>query len=192
MVETAILSLASQSAVAAGTSSALATAGGVATAGAVASSTPVLLSAGGTLLSAGSLIAGVGGSILGGQQQAAAYKAQAIQYELSAKQEELRGRQQADAIRRTLQANLATQRATFSARGVNPYSGSPLVLAQESQTAAGKDIETAIYGAGMKSASDRLSATQARLEGKAQSTSGMISAAQTLYGGRDQFGSLLR
>jgi hypothetical protein len=111
---------------------------------------------------------------------------------MTAKQEELRGRQQADSIRRALQQNLATQRAVFSARGVNPNTGTPLVLSQQSETAAGRDIETAMFNSGMGAAQNRLAASQQRIEGKAAITSGYMKAADTLYGGRDMFGSLLR
>lgn len=89
-----------------------------------------------------------GASILGGFQQAGAYKAQAQQSEMAARTEELRGREQADRIRRSLQATLASQNAAFAARGVASGSGTPINIGNVSRTEAAADIEAARFGAG--------------------------------------------
>jgi hypothetical protein len=195
MVETVLLA-ASASATAAGTSAALATAGGVATAAQVAATTGGMIGSTlaasapfvGSLFTAGSAF----GQIQAGRQSAAISSAQARQYELQARQEELRGREQADAIRRSLQASLASQRAIFGARGINPNTGSPLVLSQQSRTEAGADIETAMYNSGATAEARRMQGAQSRLEGKVARSAGYQEAGTTLYGARGQLGSLLR
>lgn len=132
------------------------------------------------------------GAISGGLQQAAISKAQAQQYQLQARQEELRGREEADRIRRTLQANLATQNAIFSARGISPNSGTPVTLGTASRTAASRDIETAQFNASQAAGASRSRAAQSRIEGSAAKTAGYTTAATRLYGSRDSFGSLIR
>lgn len=130
----------------------------------------------GTVLSIGS----AAGSILGGQQQASVYKAQAQQSQLSARQEELKGRDQADKIRRSLQATLASQNAAFSARGISLNSGTPTNLARTSMNAASSDIQTAQFGAGMSAAAERGQAAQYKISAGAAKVSGYTSAAKPL------------
>lgn len=141
----------------------------------------------GSLISGGLTAASAFGSIMGGQQQSAVYKAQAAQYELSAKQEELRGREQADKIRRSLQATLASQNAAFGARGISTRSGTPVSLARGSMTEAGYDINLAQFGAGQSSAALRSQAGQSRVSASVAKTSGYTSAATSIY----KYGSLL-
>lgn len=133
-----------------------------------------------SLLSAGMTAASVFGQISGGGQQAAIAKAQAQQYELAAKQEELKGREQADNIRRSLQASLASQRAIFGARGIAQGSGTVRRLASESMTAASRDIDIARFGAGQQAGALRSQGAQARIEGSAARTAGYMGAVKTL------------
>lgn len=130
----------------------------------------------------GSLLSGVSaiGSILGGNQQAATANAQAKQYELSARTEELKGREQADNIRRSLQATLATQRATFSARGVSNLGGTPVNLAGVSSSNAGRDIQLAQFGAGQSADQARAQAGQSRVDASTAKIAGYTSAASTI------------
>lgn len=145
----------------------------------------------GSLLSGGLTAASAFGSIMGGQQQNAVYQAQARQSELAAKQEELKGREQADKIRRSLQATLASQNAAFAARGISLTSGTPVKLANVSSTEAAQDIENAQFGASMAAAAERGQAGVYRMSGKSAITSGYANAAFGLYGGKKSFGSLL-
>lgn len=117
------------------------------------------------LPSAGAVATGlsVAGALQSGQAQAASFKAQAQQNELAARQEELKGRQQADQIRRGLQSALSAQNAIFAARGINPNTGTPRALAQKSMRAAGQDIETSMFNAGMNVAQERAQAGQLRI-----------------------------
>lgn len=160
--------------------------------GSAATATTVGSIAGG-LATAGSALStilpvvGAVGSVMGGQQQASAYKAQARQSELAAKQEELRGREQADNIRRSLQATLASQNAAFAARGISPFTGTPLALSTESRNQASRDIDIARFGAGQAAGALRGQAGQQRIEASSARTSGYTQAASMLYKG----GSLL-
>lgn len=137
---------------------------------------------GGTLLSGALTAASAFGSIMGGSQQNAAYKAQAKQYELSARQEELKGRDQADKIRRSLQATLATQRAAWGARGVSSTGGTPVNLAAQSSNDASYDIQLAQFGAGMAAGADRGNGAQARISGSAAKMKGYTDAASRIGG----------
>lgn len=136
----------------------------------------------GSLLSGAFTAASAFGQISAGGQQSAIAKAQAQQYELAAKQEELRGREQADNIRRSLQASLASQRAIFGARGISTASGSPRALAAESSNAASRDIEAARFNAGQSAFTLRSQGGQARLEGKAAKMAGYTGALKTIGG----------
>lgn len=154
--------------------------------------TAVAISQGVGLIGAGLTAASAFGSVMSGQQESAVYKAQARQSELSARSEELKGREQADRIRRSLQATLASQNAAFAARGISIRSGTPVNIGNVSTTEASRDIETAQFGAGMASAAERGQAGVYRASGRAASTSGYTNAAGTLYSGRNQFASLIR
>lgn len=122
-----------------------------------------------------SLISGAG-SILGGFQQAGAYKAQAQQSELAARAEELKGREQADKIRRSLQATLASQNAAFAARGVSIGSGTPVNISNVSRTEAAADIEAAQFGSTMSAGSLRSQGGIYRQYGSAAKIGGFTSA----------------
>lgn len=158
------------------------------------------LSAGATLstIGAGSLIttgltaASAFGSIMSGQQQAGVYKAQAVQSELAAKTEELKGRQQADTIRRSLQATLASQNAAFAARGISLASGTPVNIGNVSKSNASRDIQTAQFGAGTAAAAERGTAATQRMSASAAKTTGYTTAATSLYAGKNTFGSLIQ
>ena len=198
MAETLILAAATTATTAAGTTAValpwLSTAGSlasIASAGGVAGS----IAGAGSLLSGASTLFSLGsafGQVQSGMQQAAVFKGQSRQYELAARQEELRGREQADRIRRSLQANLASQNAIFAARGVAPTSGSAVGIANRSRTEAGLDIENTMFNAGQSSYQQRAQAQQAKMQGSAARTSGYMKAAQTFAGSSDAFGSLLR
>ena len=149
-----------------------------------ASSTFAALPSFGSLLSFGSAVS----SISGGLQGNAIAKAQARQYELSARQEELKGREQADKIRRALQATLATQNATFAARGISLSSGTPVNLGNVSRTEAARDIEIAQFGASASAAAERSRAAQSKIQGRTSLTSGFSNAGLGLAG---KYGSLL-
>ena len=141
----------------------------------------------GSILSTGLSAASAFGSIMGGNQEAAAFKAQARQSELSARAEELKGRDQADKIRRSLQATLASQNAAFAARGISLNDGTPVNLGNVSKTQASQDIATAQFGAGMAAEAERGSAQQQRSSASSAKIKGYTGAASTLYKG----GSLL-
>ena len=145
-----------------------------------------------SLIGVASTAFGAVGSVMGGQQQAAVSAAQARQEMLSARQEELKGREEGDKIRRALSVSLASQNAIFSARGISTAGGTPLTLAGVSSTAAARDIETAQFNAGQAAASRRSQAAQFGIEGRAARTAGFTNAATSLFGAKDQFGSLLR
>lgn len=129
------------------------------------------------------LLAGaqIGGTLLAGQQQNAMYKAQAQQNEFAARTEELKGRDQADKIRRSLQATLASQNAAFAARGISLSSGTPKNIAAESKINASADIQNAMFGAGMGAAAERGTAAQNRMAGKAAVTASYTKAAGQTY-----------
>lgn len=157
----------------AGSLASIASAGGVA--GTIASAAPYV-----SLISTGLSGASALSQVAGGYQESAVYKAQARQSELSARQEELRGRDQADKIRRSLQATLASQRAGFAARGISPGSGTPVALGNISRTEAASDIETAMFGSQMAGAQERGQAAQYRLSGRSAVTKGYGGAASSL------------
>lgn len=198
MAESLILAAATTATTAAGTTAValpwLSTAGSlasIASAGGVAGGIASVGTAMGgisSLLSVGSAI----GQVSSGMQQSAIYKAQAQQYQLAAKQEELRGREQADRIRRSLQATLASQNAIFSARGIATGTGTPVTLARKSMTEAGADIEAAMFSAGQSAGALRSQAAQSKISASSAMTSGFTGAAEKLYKNRDAFGSLLR
>lgn len=176
----------------AGTEAAIASAG--ATIGPVTAAASGLgtLSTFGSILSPIMTIGSALGQVSSGMQQSAVYKAQAQQYQLAAKQEELKGREQADRIRRSLQANLASQNAIFGARGISTKSGTPVTLARQSMTEAGADIETAMFNAGQGAGALRSQATQSKISANSAKMAGYTGAAGKLYDNRDAFGSLLR
>ena len=176
----------------AGTGAAIASAGAAIGPVTAAASGLGTLSTVGSLLSPLMTIGSAVGQISSGMQQSAIYKAQAQQYQLAAKQEELRGREQADRIRRSLQANLASQNAIFSARGIATGMGTPVTLARKSMTEAGADIETAMFSAGQSAGALRSQAAQSKISASSAMTSGFAGAAGKLYENRDAFGSLLR
>jgi hypothetical protein len=127
------------------------------------------------------------GAISGGNQQASAYKAQAQQSQLAARQEELKGRQQADNIRRSLQATLASQNAAFSARGISLASGTPANLANVSKNEASNDIQIAQFGAAQSAEANRSQAGQSKLQASSAKIAGYTQAATSAY----KMGSLL-
>jgi hypothetical protein len=124
---------------------------------------------------------------MGGQQQAASYKAQAQQSQFAARQEELKGRQQADNIRRSLQATLASQNAAFSARGISLSSGTPLNLANVSKSEASNDIQIAQFGAAQSAGALRSQAGQQKIQASSAKVAGYTQAATSAY----KMGSLL-
>lgn len=130
----------------------------------------------GTVLSAGSAIS----SIMGGQQGAAVSKMQSQQAQLAARQEELKGRETAASIRRNLSASLASQNAIFAARGIAP-SGTPMTIANESKSAAARDIDLARFGAGQSAGALRTQAQQYQIEGQAKKIGGFADAAKSFY-----------
>lgn len=141
----------------------------------------------GSVLSTGLTAASAFGSIMGGSQQNTVYKAQARQSELAARTEELKGRQQADTIRRSLQATLASQNAAFAARGISLASGTPVNIGNQSRTQAAQDIELAQFGGTLAAEAERGTAQQLRMSGRAAKTTGYTNAATSIYKG----GSLL-
>lgn len=179
-METAILALAGSGATTAGTSAALGATTGVATASQVATTAPVLLSAGGTAAAGGFGALGVFSSLQAGRYQAAAYKSQSRQGELAARAEELRGRDQADKIKRTLQATLASQNAAFGSRMVALGSGTPRSIASLTNSEASADISRAQFGAGYGAAVSRAGASEARMAGRQAAMQGYIGAATSL------------
>ncbi len=148
------------------------------------SSAAALLPSIGTVMTA----AGAFGSIMSGQQQAAVAKAQASQYALAAKQEELKGREQADNIRRSLQATLATQNAAFAARNISLGSGSAVNLANVSKSQASQDIQTAQFGADMSAAALRGQAGQSMIDASTAKIRGYTGAGTVLA---NRYGSLI-
>lgn len=122
----------------------------------------------------------VGGSIMGGQQGAAVSKMQARQSELAARQEELKGRETAATIRRNLSASLASQNAIFAARGIAP-SGTPMTIANESKSAAARDIDIARFGSEQSAGALRTQAQQYQIEGSAKKVGGFADAAKSFY-----------
>lgn len=161
-------------------------------AGAYSVGTATTLSTVASVLSPALSIVSAAGQISSGMQQSSIYKAQAQQYQLAAKQEELRGREQADRIRRSLQANLASQNAIFGARGISIKSGTPVTLARKSMTEAGADIEAAMFNAGQGAGTLRSQAAQSKISASSAKMAGFTGAATSLYGNKDAFGSLLR
>ncbi len=181
----ALLPVIASAATSAGTSAALATAGGVATAAQVAATTGGMI--GSALTAATPFVSGAfsllsaGSALMGGSQQAAVYKAQGVQNELAARQEELRGRDQADKIRRSLQATLASQNAAFASRGISLASGTPVNLGNVSKNEASYDIQLAQFGSGMSAAAERGNAAQNKMSAGAAKIAGYGSAATSLY-----------
>ena len=129
----------------------------------------------GSMIGTGLTAASAFGSVMSGFQENAVYKGMAKQSELSAKTEELKGREQADKIRRSLNATLASQNAAFAARGVSLTSGTPVNIGNVSRTEAGRDIENAQFGANTTAAAERSQASQYRLTGKSAITRGFAS-----------------
>lgn len=167
------------------------------TAGGTAIGTTGLFGAAGAV-GAGGLItgamSGIGGSLLSGlltgasafgQMQAGNMSAellniQAQQSELSARMETVKGRQQALQIRKELDRNLASQNATFAARGTLAGEGSSAAAADASRKNAAEDIEIATFGAAMGSESEKLEAAQYRAKGANAKTAGTINAIKTV------------
>lgn len=157
----------------------------------VATSAAVNATWAGQLLSAlpttGSLVSNVAGmgslltSVQSGRQQAAVYKMQGQQAQMAAQQEELRGREQADKIRQALQRTLASQNATFAARGISPNSGTPRVIANESRSEASRDIELARFGAGQSAFKHSSEAGQYVVSSRSARLSGFGSALNNIY-----------
>lgn len=131
------------------------------------------------LPSIGTVATGLSGlsAIQSGRAQSVSLKAQAQQSEMAARQEEIRGRQQADEIRRGLQSAIGAQNAIFSARGINPMTGTPAALANKSMRAAGRDLETSMFNTGMNVAQERAQASQLMANAKTARTSGYTEAA---------------
>lgn len=149
------------------------------------------LSGAGSLLSGAFTAASAFGQIQAGRAASAESKFTARQYELSARAEELKGREQADKIRRSLQATLASQNAAFSARGISLGSGTPVALAGVSKTEASRDIENAQFGANVSAAAERGNAAQARITARTEAMKGYTGAAGALYSGRNTLPSLI-
>jgi hypothetical protein len=145
----------------------------------------------GSLISGGLTAASAFGSVMGGYQQNNTYKAQTAQSELAAKTEELKGREQADKIRRSLQATLASQNAIFSARGISLSSGTPVNIGNVSRSEAAMDVENAQFGADINAAQLRAQGKEYKLQGRSAITTGYTGAATSIYAGRNSFGSLL-
>lgn len=135
---------------------------------------------GGTLLSGLLTGASAFGQMQAGNMQADIMNIQARQMELNARMESIKGRQQALQIRKQLDRDLASQNATFAARGVLSGEGSSLAAADISRKNAEEDINIAMFGAKMGSESDRLQAAQYRAEGGAAKTAGRIEAINTI------------
>lgn len=140
------------------------------------------IAAGISSIGAGSLLsglmtgAGAFGQMQAGNMQQKILNLQAQQSELNARMEGLKGRSQALQIRNQLDRDLASQNATFAARGVLQGEGSAMAAADSSKKNAQDDIDTALFGAKMGSESDKLQAAQYRAEGKAAKTAGRIEA----------------
>jgi phage replication-related protein YjqB (UPF0714/DUF867 family) len=111
------------------------------------------------------------------------YKAQAKQSELSARTEELKGKDQANKIRDSLRATLASQNAAFAARGISLAGGSPMNIANASKTQASQDIEYAQFGSTMAAEAERGTAQQLRQAGKNAVTNSYFKAASSAASG---------
>lgn len=124
--------------------------------------------------------AGAFGQMQAGNMQASILNMQAQQSELNARMESIKGRTQALQIKKQLDRDLASQNATFAARGVLAGEGSAKAAADISRENAEEDINVAMFGARMGSESDRLQAAQYRAEGSAAKTAGRVEAINTI------------
>lgn len=130
----------------------------------------------GSLLSGLMTGAGAFGQIQAGNMQANILNLQAQQSELNARMETVKGRQQALQIRNQLDRDLASQNATFTARGVLQGEGSAAAASDASKENAEEDINVAQFGAQMGSESDKLQAASDRINAKAAKQSGINKA----------------
>lgn len=115
-----------------------------------------------------------------GNMQASLYNMQAQQSLMSARMESLKGRQQALQIREKLERDLASQNATFAARGMLSGEGSALAASEKSQANAESDINIATFGAEMGSESEKMQAAQYGISAKSAKKSGVIDAMGTI------------
>lgn len=135
---------------------------------------------GGSLLSGLLTGASAFGQLAAGDMSASLMNLQAQQSELSARYETIKGRQQALQIRKELDRNLASQNATFAARGSLAGEGSSAAAAEASKINAAEDIDLATFGAAMGSESERFEAAQYRAKGASAKTAGTVNAIKTV------------
>ncbi len=159
----------------------LAALGGTGAAGATGA-TAGLFGAGGSfslLTTAGTLATGlsVASSVQAGRSQQSVYNAQAKQAQLQARNTILQGRQQSLVIKEQLNRDLATQAAGFAARGILSGEGSSLAAMEQSNVAATRDINYAMYGANMGYAQNMSQSQQYKISGSASKMSGYVNAA---------------
>lgn len=144
-------------------------------------------------LNTGFTLASAGLSLFGGMQQsdaiaqqtkaeARALEVQATDDMIAARQEELAGRQVALDIQDRLNRTISAQRLAFAANGVDPLFGTPMEVAAESRTIAGRQMSVTRSDAALRglsrrrSAAERIMARSARIQsGSAAGSSAMLS-----------------
>lgn len=139
-----------------------------------------LLSVGLTAASAFSDI-GAGNSIAEQQVKLAQLQSQqslfqSKQSELSARQETLRGRQEALEIKRRLSRNLSSQNAIFAARGVLDGEGTAEAAMKESEAAATRDIDVAMFSSTQRANAELANSTAQRADASNRVVQGNLSA----------------
>lgn len=144
-------------------------------------------------LNTGFTLASAGLSLFGGMQQSdaiaqqtkaevRALEIQATDDMIAARQEELAGRQVALDIQDRLNRTISAQRLAFAANGVDPLFGTPMEVAAESRTIAGRQMSVTRSDAALRglsrrrSAAERIVARGARIQsGSAAGSSAMLS-----------------
>lgn len=147
--------------------------------------TGAVSSIGGSTLLSGLLTgASAFGQVQAGNMNANILNLQARQSELNARMETIKGRQQALSIRQQLDRDLASQNATFAARGILDGEGTAAAAAAASRKNAAEDINIAQFGAAMGTESDRLQSAQYKAEAGSAKSAGYTSAVSTIAGSR--------
>lgn len=128
-------------------------------------------------------ISSAGASVAAGQQQATLLEAEAKQKQFAAKQEIVNAKEQVNTIQRQLIEDIATQNASFAARGI--LSSSPSVLAAVGRSAqnATRDIQVARAGGVSSSFTSSAEASVARSQKTTARTTGVLNAIPSLARG---------
>ncbi len=156
--------------------------GGAAAGGFLGFTTGQAIRTGVSVLGIGMQIAGAGQQIQAGQTQAQILRQQATMQDYQARESLIRGEEQANAIRRRLQQDLASQKAIFGARSVALSSGTARSAQIESQRAANISIQRALSATELTAAGQLEKGRITQLQAYEAERAGRIRAIGTIGG----------